>query len=105
MDAVILVTLLRAPNRSRQGELRGMRVEIGCQQVVLELSAYFDRELSSEWRVVIEEHLRRCRNCVAVYDGLRNLLVLVADNQKIIPLPRGFSKRLYESLQNKSIDR
>lgn len=80
-------------------------MEIGCQQVIRELSAYLDRELSPEWRITMEEHLRGCRNCIAVYDGVRNLLLLVTDNQEIIPLPHGFSKRLHRRLQNQSINR
>jgi predicted anti-sigma-YlaC factor YlaD len=80
-------------------QLRNMRGVVSCQQVIRELSAYFDRELTPHSRVTIEKHLRGCRTCTAVYDGVRNLLVLVTDNQNIIPLPRGFSNRLYHLLR------
>ncbi len=82
-----------------------MRGIIGCEQVIRELSEYFDRELAPEWRIAIEKHLRGCRNCAAVYDGVRNLLVLVTDNQKIIPLPAGFSHRLHQLLKKRSTAR
>ena len=103
--SVVLVTFHKTANRSRQGESRGMHLVSGCQQVVRELSAYLDQELSPEWRVMIEEHLQGCRNCLAVYDGLRNLLLMVTDNQEIIPLPYGFRERLYELLKKQSISR
>lgn len=80
-------------------QLRTMRGVVSCQQAIRELSAYFDRELAPHSRVAIEMHLRGCRTCTAVYDGVRNLLVLVIDNQKIIPLPPGFSNRLYRLLR------
>ena len=84
---------------------RNIRGIIGCEQVIRELSAYFDQELSPQWRVTIEKHLRGCRNCTAVYDGVRNLLLLVTDNQKIIPLPPGFSNRLYRLFKKQSAPR
>lgn len=81
-----------------------MRIVIGCRQVIRELSAYLDQELSPEWRVPIEEHLRGCRRCAAVYDGVRNLLLLVTGDQEIIPLPYGFRERLYQLLRKQGID-
>lgn len=78
-------------------------MEIGCCQVIRELSAYLDWELPPGWRVAIDDHLQGCRNCAAVYDGVRNLLLLVADNREIIPLPHGFSERLYRRFKRKSI--
>lgn len=82
-----------------------MRIVIGCRQVIRELSAYLDQELSPDWRVTIEEHLRGCRSCTAVYDGVRNLLLLVTENQQMIPLPYGFRQRLYRLLRKQSIER
>jgi len=79
-----------------------MRILIGCEQVIRELSSYLERELSPEWRVLIEEHLRSCRKCVAVYDGVRNLLLLVTENTEIIPLPCGFGERIYRLLHRSS---
>lgn len=86
-------------------QLRNIRGIIGCEQVIRELSAYFDRELAPQWLVTIENHLRGCRNCAAVYDGVRNLLLLVTDNQKIIPLPPGFSNRLYQLFKKQNTQR
>jgi predicted anti-sigma-YlaC factor YlaD len=82
-----------------------MRIQIGCLQVIRELSAYLDRELSFERRMMVEKHLRECRRCVAVYDGVRNLLLLVTGHQEIIPLPEGFRGRLYQLLKKQSINR
>jgi len=86
-------------------QFRNVRGVIGCEQVVHELSAYFDWDLAPFWRVTIERRLRGCRNCAAVYDGVRNLLVLITDNQTIISLPVGLSDRLYRMLKRQSITR
>ena len=78
---------------------------VGCEQVIGELSAYFDRELTPHLRFVIEGHLCECRNCAAIYDGVRNLLVLVTDTKNIVALPSGFSNRLYRLLKKQSSTR
>jgi predicted anti-sigma-YlaC factor YlaD len=82
-----------------------MRIEIGCQFVTRELSAYLDRELPFEQRLMVEEHLRECRRCVAVYDGVRNLLLLVTGNEEVVPLPEGFRERIYCLLKKHSNNR
>lgn len=72
-----------------------MRIKIGCRLVIRQLSAYLDLELPFERRLIVEEHLRECRTCVAVYDGVRNLLLLVTGNEEVVSLPEGFRERLY----------
>lgn len=81
-----------------------MRIKIGCQLVIRELSAYFDLELPFERRLMVEEHLQECRRCLAVYDGVRNLLLLVTRNEEVVPLPKGFRERLYCLLKKHSIN-
>lgn len=70
---------------------------ISCRQVRQELSSYIDDDVSPELRARIEEHVLSCPGCMAVYDGLRNVLKLVSATE-VIELPLGFSLRLYRLL-------
>jgi hypothetical protein len=72
---------------------------ITCAQVRRELSNYIDSEVTPQLRARIEEHVAGCSDCAAVYDGVRNVLSLVAGGE-LIELPRGFSLRLYRRLRN-----
>lgn len=77
---------------------RKLRVlEIDCYAVRRELSDYLEGDLTAQLRLQIEDHLENCDRCTAVYDGIRNVMQLVADEQAI-ELPRGFSGRLYRRL-------
>ena len=72
-------------------------IEIDCYQVRRELSDYVEGDLTPQLRLRIEEHLQTCNHCRAVYDGLRNILRLLGD-EEVIELPEGFSQRLYKRL-------
>ena len=72
-------------------------IEIDCYQVRQELSDYLEGDLTPQLRVQIEEHLQTCEHCRAVYDGLRNIVRLLGDDE-VIELPEGFSQRLYNRL-------
>ena len=72
-------------------------LEIDCYTVRRELSDYLEGDLTAQLRLQIEGHLENCDRCTAVYDGIRNVIQLVA-NEKAIELPRGFSGRLYQRL-------
>jgi predicted anti-sigma-YlaC factor YlaD len=74
-------------------------IEITCEQVRREVSNYADAELTDDLRQKIEDHVRRCPGCKAVYDGVRNVISLVGHGE-IIELPAGFSERLYRRLAN-----
>lgn len=73
-------------------------VLISCQEVRRELSNYIDDEVTQELRARIEQHVRTCTGCKALYDGVRNVLTLVGSGD-IIELPRGFSLRLFQRLR------
>ena len=75
-------------------------LEISCLDVWREISNFVDGEISPELRRRIEEHLKVCDHCTAVYDGTRNLIKLVADGTAY-ELPVGFSDRLRQRLQNR----
>jgi len=74
---------------------------ISCADVRSELSNYMDREVSPELRARIEEHVRSCDGCRAIYDDVCRVLRLVGENG-FIELPRGFSERLYSRLNRSS---
>ena len=74
-------------------------IEIDCYQVIRELSDYVEADLTPQLRLQIEEHLKNCAHCVAVYDGLRNVVRLLGD-EKSIELPEGFSRRLHQRLRS-----
>jgi Putative zinc-finger len=70
---------------------------ITCAEVRRELSHYIEDDLSPDLRSRIEEHVNVCPGCKAVFDGVRNVLILISTGD-IIELPRGFSARLYRRL-------
>ena len=72
-------------------------IEIDCQRVRRELSDYLEGDLPPALRLQIEKHLAGCSHCKAVYDGTRNVVRLLGD-EKMIELPEGFSRRLYQLL-------
>jgi predicted anti-sigma-YlaC factor YlaD len=69
-------------------------IEIDCYQVRTELSNYLEADLLPQLRLQIEEHLKSCDQCAAVYDGVRNVVRLMGD-ERTIELPEGFSERLH----------
>jgi putative zinc finger protein len=87
-----------ASNRSVLFVSHKLRVlGIDCYTVRRELSDYLEGDLTPQLRLQIEDHLENCDRCTAVYDGIRNVMQLVAD-EKAIELPTGFSRRLYRRL-------
>jgi Putative zinc-finger len=72
---------------------------VTCAEVRRELSNYIDDEITLELRARIEEHVSACSGCKALYDGVRNVVMLVSSTE-LIELPRGFSARLYRRLAN-----
>ena len=70
-----------------------------CEDVWRKISNYLDDEVSARVRDEIEQHLANCRHCAALVDSTRNVLLLIAD-ERVFPLPLGFSARLHERLKN-----
>ena len=72
-------------------------IEIDCYRVREELSNYLESDLTPELRLQIEKHLAGCSHCRAVHDGMLNVVQLLSD-ERLIRVPEGFRKRLYERL-------
>ena len=75
-----------------------LQLEITCQQVWKEISDYYDGDLSPELRERVRRHLEVCVHCLAVYDGLRNTISLVA-HEHAFELPADLSQRLCAKLK------
>ncbi|MCZ7624450.1 MAG: hypothetical protein C3F12_07785 [Candidatus Methylomirabilota bacterium] len=67
---------------------------VTCEQVLQELSNFIDRDVDPALRAEIEAHLVRCRRCSVLYDSLRKMLVIVAD-ERTFEIPAGYSERLH----------
>jgi len=57
-------------------------------------------DISQDLRCRIEKHFLRCDGCSALYDGLRQIIYLVNEND-LIELPVGLSQRLFQRLNRK----
>src|SRR5262244_368198 len=71
---------------------------INCEHVWREVSNYLDGEVAPELRAAIEEHVRGCKHCTAVLDGMRNVVQLYGD-ERMMEVPVGFSRRLHQRLE------
>jgi anti-sigma factor RsiW len=75
-------------------------IEISCLEVWREISNYIDDEVDPELRARMKAHFSVCAHCTAVLNGTKNVVKLVADGVEY-ELPRGFSERLYNKINNK----
>ena len=76
-----------------------MIVEIICIEVWREISNYLEGDISPELRARIEAHLKVCKHCTAIHDGMRNVVRLIGDGVAFeFEVPKDFSKRLYRKL-------
>ncbi len=68
-------------------------VELSCVEAWRELSEYIDGTVDAAMKDRLQLHLSHCHHCKAVYDGTKNTVALVADEQ-LYSLPVGFGERL-----------
>ena len=72
---------------------------VNSEHIWREASNYLDGEADAELKAAIEEHLRGCKRCTAVVEGLRNVVQLYGD-ERMMEAPLGFSRRLHQRLEN-----
>jgi len=77
--------------------LRGVKMEFDCSVVVRSITEYLEDELDGAMREAIDAHIRGCHRCRAVYDGVRNVIQLFADDD-VLEIPVGYSERLHSRL-------
>lgn len=74
-----------------------LTVDLTCQEVWKEISEFVDQSLDREMQDRMRLHLSHCAHCKAVYDGVQNTVLLMADD-RVYDLPRGFSERILQRL-------
>lgn len=72
---------------------------VSCEQVWGEISNYLDGEVDPALRAAMDEHLRGCKRCTSVLDGVRNVVHLYGD-ERMVEVPLGFSHRLQRRLED-----
>lgn len=70
-----------------------------CEEVWVEVSNYLDGQVELGLRSDIEQHVRGCKRCAAVLDGMRNVVELYGD-ERMLEVPVGFSRRLHRRLES-----
>ena len=75
-----------------------------CKDVIRQISDYLDLEIDPEGRIRLEEHFAGCRHCTAIFDGARNLILLMGDDRvlalPVFDLPENFAERLRQKFAN-----
>lgn len=69
-----------------------------CEEVLANLSDYFDEECSAELRAQLEDHISKCRRCRVVFDSTGKMLKILVDVEPF-EVSLAVSARLYSRLQ------
>jgi hypothetical protein len=95
MDRVLIVAIRVADHLFSK---RQEAMVLSCSEIRRQLSNFIDDDVSPGTRQAFDTHLLHCGQCAAIVDGMRNILALIADD-RLFPLPTGFSERLYIRIQ------
>ena len=71
---------------------------IGCQEAVRRLWEYLDATVEPDERVLVEEHLARCRTCCGEMEFAKELRRLLAAHPPD-DLPRDVLTRLHRTIE------
>ena len=71
---------------------------LACKHVWERIHDYLDGTLDGAQLASVQRHLEHCGLCSAIPDFSRNIVILTAD-ERIFPLPPGFSERLHARLE------
>ena len=71
-----------------------------CEDVLAELSAYLDEELTADIRQQVEAHMQHCNTCRAVYDSTKKTLRIVTDSGSF-ELSEDVSNRISRSIRSR----
>ena len=91
-------TGLVQPFAIREGKQAMVNWEaVNCEQMLHEISNYMDGEVDPALRSAIDEHLKGCKHCTSLLEGMRNVTQLYGD-ERMIEVPAGFGRRLERRL-------
>ncbi|MGH7458433.1 MAG: zf-HC2 domain-containing protein [Longimicrobiaceae bacterium] len=71
--------------------------DVDCAQVMEELWAYLDGELSADRMAEIDAHLEKCAPCFSEYDFRHAFLTFLRRNREV-PVPAGLRRELFERI-------
>lgn len=72
-------------------------VEMTCMEVRALSVDYLEGDLDLEAYIRIDAHLKQCGYCSAVYDGLRNVVELLACDE-LYEVPKGLEESIYNKV-------
>ena len=72
-------------------------IEVTCTEVRALCGDYFDGDLQLEGYIRVDAHLQQCPHCAAIYNGVRNVIELLACNE-LFPVPDGLDERIYNAV-------
>ncbi len=73
------------------------QIRLSCERAWRELSNFIDGDVDPFLRAAIQQHLRECRHCAALYNSTRNVITLFRD-ERLVQAPTGYSERLHAFL-------
>lgn len=68
-------------------------VEVTCMEVRALSVDYLEGDLALELYIRVDAHLKQCGHCSAVYDGLRNVVRLLASDG-LFEVPKGLEESI-----------
>ena len=73
-----------------------------CKELFECLSEYIDKEMDREMEGIVEEHLRECERCIALFHTLEKMLFLSRQwHKKEFSTPKRVIKQVYYELKIK----
>jgi predicted anti-sigma-YlaC factor YlaD len=72
-------------------------IEITCMEVRRLNADYLDGNLGLDEYIRVDAHLEHCGHCSAIYDGIRNVVTLLASDE-FFQVPDGLDERLCDAL-------
>ena len=76
-------------------------VEMTCMEVRGRSVDYLDGNLSLDVYIRVDAHLAHCGHCSAIYDGIRNVVALLASDE-LFEIPAGLDERLQDLLMDRA---
>ncbi len=67
---------------------------VSCHEVLTRLSDLIDNDIDSGLAAAIRNHLKMCNRCSVLYDTLRKVVIIAAD-ERTFEVPAGYSERLH----------